>query len=195
MIDFSKYNEQELTYLMKSEDKKIARAAFDLIYNKYSSRIYTFCYRFLKDKILAQDTFQEVFIKFFNIVNTKEYIENVGGYLQKIARNLCLSYLNDVKPSEVPFEKSRLIFLEKSLEEKEEKEMIDWALNMLPNHLREIIILKEYLNYSYSEIADAMDLNRNSVGVTLHRAKMRLKELLEPYIGEYANSIGEKYEI
>jgi RNA polymerase sigma-70 factor (ECF subfamily) len=194
MIDFSKYNDQELSYLMKSDDKKIAKAAFDLLYNRYSSKIYTFCIRYLRDKNLAQDIFQEVFIKFFKIVNTREHIENVGGYLQKIARNLCINHSQNEKHNEIPFEKSKLIFRANSLEIKQEREIINMALNMLPDHLREVIILKEFLNYTYDEIAITLDINRNSVGVTLHRAKQKLKELLEPYFGELIETQGEKYE-
>jgi hypothetical protein len=39
-----------------------------------------------------------------------------------------------------------------------------------------------------------MDINRNSVGVTLHRAKQRLKEILQPYFNEVNMKEGEKYE-
>jgi RNA polymerase sigma-70 factor (ECF subfamily) len=194
MIDFSKYDDIELSYLLKSEDKKIAKAAFDVIYSRYSARIYTFCYRFIRNKEIAQDIFQEVFIKFYKIINSKNQIENIGGYLQKTARNLCLNSVTSRQKVNLQIEESNMIIIDNEFELKQDREIIDKAISMLPYNLREIIILREFLNYSYDEIAEMMELKRNSVGVLLHRAKQRLKEILEPYFSEMVVKESEHYE-
>jgi RNA polymerase sigma-70 factor (ECF subfamily) len=165
-----------------------------VIYSRYSARIYTFCYRFIRNKEIAQDIFQEVFIKFYKIINSKNQIENIGGYLQKTARNLCLNSVTSRQKVNLQIEESNMIIIDNEFELKQDREIIDKAISMLPYNLREIIILREFLNYSYDEIAEMMELKRNSVGVLLHRAKQRLKEILEPYFSEMVVKESEHYE-
>ncbi len=53
-------------------------------------------------------------------------------------------------------------------------------------------MMKEYLNYSYDEIAEIMGLSRTAVATNIHRAKDRLRELLAPYFKEYVKKEKEK---
>ncbi|OGU59177.1 MAG: hypothetical protein A2X64_07260 [Ignavibacteria bacterium GWF2_33_9] len=195
MNTFSKYTEKELSFLMKSEDKKIAKQAFDTIYSKYSAKIYTYCVRFLRDKQLAQDVFQDTFIRFYDIVKSKEGIEKIGGYILKIARNLCINAKRDSNYNNLQLDESIIVNPNTDIDHNDNHQLLLMAINRLPDTFREIIILKEYLNYTYDEIAESMEINRNSVGVTLHRAKSKLKEILEPYINEISINEDEYYEL
>lgn len=194
MIDFSKNSELELSFLLKSEDKKVSKAAFDEVYRRFSSKIYTYILRFIKDKEKSQDLFQETFIHFYKITIEKEGIAKIGGYLLKIARNLCINSLEKTQVNFVQFERSKLVSNESTMEDKENRELIDYAISLLPIDLREVIILKEFLNYSYEEISECLGINKNSVGVILFRAKKKMREILLPFFEEFNQKEGEKYE-
>jgi RNA polymerase sigma factor (sigma-70 family) len=58
------------------------------------------------------------------------------------------------------------------------KEILDKALSRLNEKQRSMVLLKDYEGYSYEEIAAIMDLNETQVKVTLHRARLQLKEWL-----------------
>ncbi|GEM_PF-202121 len=186
--DFSKYSEIELSFLIKSEKKDIAKRAFDEIYSRYSSKIYTLCYRFLKDKETAKDIFQETFVKFYEInTSTNEGIEKIGAYLAKIARNLCINQVRTNKVKRVDINKTRLSTYDNDYEKKQQKEVLDLAIEQLPDIYREMLILREYLDYSYDDIALMTNQSRTNVGVLIHRAKNMLREVFEKL-----NKIDEK---
>jgi RNA polymerase sigma-70 factor (ECF subfamily) len=189
--DFSKYSEIELSFLIKSEKKDIAKKAFDEIYYRYSSRIYTLCYRFVRDAESAKDIFQETFIKFYETATTNnEGVERIGGYLAKIARNLCINQIrNNNKVKKVDIVKIRLSTVDNDYEKKQQKEVLDLAIEQLPEIYREMLILKEYMDYSYDEIALMTNQTRTNVGVLIHRAKIMLREVFVKM-----NKIDEKRE-
>lgn len=191
MNDFSKYSEIELSFLIKSEKKDIAKKAFDEIYYRYSSRIYTLCYRFVRDAESAKDIFQETFIKFYETATTNnEGVERIGGYLAKIARNLCINQIrNNNKVKKVDIVKIRLSTVDNDYEKKQQKEVLDLAIEQLPEIYREMLILKEYMDYSYDEIALMTNQTRTNVGVLIHRAKIMLREVFVKM-----NKINEKRE-
>lgn len=179
MDDFSKYSDIELSFLMSSDNKEIRKRAFDQVYERYSPQVYTFCYRFLRNEELAKDIFQDSFVKLFDTIQTKnEGIENLGGYLLKIARNLCLNEINIKKIKKVNIDDIELKYNDESYESKQNKELLIQSLNQLPAKYRELLILKEFLNYSYNEIADITEQTKSNVGIMLHRAKQMLKEIV-----------------
>ncbi len=179
MEDFSKYSDNELSFLMSSDNKEIRKKAFDQVYERYSPQVYTFCYRFLRNEQLAKDIFQDSFVKLFDTIQTKnEGIENLGGYLLKIARNLCLNEKNIKKLKKVNIDDIELKYNDESYETKQNRELLIQSLNQLPAKYRELLILKEFLNYSYNEIADITEQTKSNVGIMLHRAKQMLKEIV-----------------
>lgn len=58
------------------------------------------------------------------------------------------------------------------------KEVLEKALDRLNERQRSLVLLKDYEGYSYEEIADITGLNITQVKVTLHRARLVLKEWL-----------------
>ena len=179
MDDFTKYNDLEICALMLSENKEIRKKAFDVVYNRHASVVYTFCFRFLQDRELAKDIFQDTFVKFFDyILAKKEPIENIGGYLLKIARNECINTKPRKKIIKVDLTKIEIGYNDNSYEQKQNREILLKALNSMPAKYRELLILKEFLNYTYNEIADITDQSRNNVGIMIHRAKQMLKQIV-----------------
>ncbi|HRS02607.1 MAG TPA: sigma-70 family RNA polymerase sigma factor, partial [Bacteroidota bacterium] len=97
MKDIEKYNDSELSAMLNSDNKSISRQAFEEIYNRYSKLIYTYCVKILRDEENAKDAFQDTFVKFLNVVSKKDKFDNIKAYLMKIAHNVCIDRVNEIK--------------------------------------------------------------------------------------------------
>lgn len=189
---FETYSDLELSKALGSEDSSIAKRAFDELYNRYSKLVYTYCLRMLRNEDNAKDAFQDTFVKFLGAISKKETIDNLKAYLMKIAHNVCIDKINEVKNMPEPLDQTIGRFYRFNYERKEKKEIIDAALDKLPYMLKETLMLKEYLNYSYEEIGEILGMSRSAVASNIHRAKDKLRELLAPYFQEYVKKEKEK---
>jgi RNA polymerase sigma-70 factor (ECF subfamily) len=134
----------------------------------------------------AADCFQETFLTALDYARTRE-IHNWPGLLQRIATTRALDViarrkaesgrrgggLNDV--NQVP---SRRVGPEALAQETELMDAFREALAELPEAYREAFCLRHFSGMSYEEIAAETGATAQGVGVTLHRAKARLKRLL-----------------
>jgi RNA polymerase sigma-70 factor (family 1) len=84
---------------LKVEEKLLARIAirdeqaFAVIYKKYSRKIYTFSFRLLKSKQLAEEIVQESFLKIWLLGDAINRVQNIEAYLVTLARNKSLDLL------------------------------------------------------------------------------------------------------
>src|SRR5579871_3931815 len=79
----------------------ISDRAFAELYRRHKAEIYTYCLRMVsRDRDLASDLFQEVFIRAYERAGQFRTGSNVRGWLFTIARNLCLNALRDRKPED-----------------------------------------------------------------------------------------------
>lgn len=176
----SKHSDKELCALLQGS-KTEAEAAFAEIYSRYSSRVYGYCLRVLADPDDARDVFQDVFVKFFNAAKHQDSIESLIGFLLTISRNLCL---NHKKSNSMKFENIDDFALISDNSTYEDQEMVDIvarSLELLNFEWREIIILRQYQNLSYDEIASLTGSTVASAKNKYLRAKTRLREILQPY--------------
>jgi len=112
---------------------------------------------------------------------------NIGGYIITIARNLCLNYKRDRKQLE-SFEDYMNLSqndTQESMDNKEQLELIQSALDKLPIEYREAFVLRQYQGYSYQEIADITGDTDSTVKNRVWRAKEKIKSLLAPYLKDY----------
>lgn len=182
--NLKKYNESELVKFI-SQCGAQREAAFKEIYSRFSSRVYLYCQKLTGDSTHADDIFQEVFLKFLNSAECGTQIENVMGYLLRIARNLCLNARRDTK--EVPTDLNDLIIpvTERKLESEELEKMIESALELLPSEHKDAFVLQVYEGLSYKEIAELTDVPLTTVRNRVVRAKSKLREILLPYLEDY----------
>ena len=71
-------------------------------------------------------------------------------------------------------------------DDKEKREILERAVNSLPENQKIAFILNKYDELAYKEIADIMNLSLSSVESLIHRSKMNLQKKLAPYFSEYA---------
>ena len=162
--------------------------AFAELYGRYEKRAYNLCLRILGSEDEAADATQDAFV---NVLRRLPKLEGrelaFGSYLFTSARHACYDLIERRKraePTDEPPEPKngepgdpeddpeRRLLLEASQEE------IRRANAELPERQREVLALRELEELSYDEIAEIMDMNRNSVAQLISRARINLRDAL-----------------
>jgi len=171
-------------YQQLALDEAAAHPALTQLYRRYGQRIYTYCRKILGDNHVAEDLLQETFVKLYDSGKNSRPIENFPAYLMTIARNLCLSHKSRNARQFVPVEDFHLTAKDVPYEQKELLQLIQTALEILPEDYREAFILREYNGLSYLEIAEVINESIDVVKVRIFRAKKKLRDVLAPYLND-----------
>ena len=171
--------DQELIDLYLNGNEK----AFEILLRRHKARIYTSIYIFCKDSQIAEDIFQEVFIKIINTLRSGRY-NHEGKFLQwalRIAHNLCVDYFRRDKRRPTvgqtdEYDIFNVIGLsdespEQSIMRSQVHERIRHLVDSLPNEQREVVVLRHYADMSFKEIAS---LTRVSINTALGRMRYAL---------------------
>ena len=153
--NYKDISDTELYYMLKGS-KSGSKKAFDELYRRHSTNVYTYCRKVLNNDPMAEDIFQETFTRFFEGAKQERVMTNVSGYLIKIARNLCLNEKSKKYNDKVSLDDLQLPHYDISYGNRQLNELLQTALDALPKKYREVIVLREYLDMSYKEIAEAV---------------------------------------
>lgn len=164
--------------------------AFRYLVEKYKTRAYYAALLLTKNSEDALDLSQDAFFRAFRSLNRFDTSKNFYTWFYKILRNLCINHIHRRKKivqmvydddSVDAFD--RLEHEDKNPEEifeENERSRMLWAgLNKLKDSDREIILLKEFDDMSYQEIADALNIPVGSVMSRLFYARKRLLKEVE----------------
>jgi RNA polymerase sigma factor (sigma-70 family) len=149
-------------------------------YNKsvdlYSDNVYRFILKNVKDQALAKDIVQDSYEKLWiNCENVQ--FPKVKSYLFSTAYHTFIDYYRRSKKIENTAD-YRHISLNHSDQYNDIKEILDQAVNQLPEDQKAVVLLRDYEGYSYQEIAEITGLNESQVKVYIYRARVSLKNYL-----------------
>ncbi len=162
-----------------------------LIFEMFYQRVYYTAYYIIQDRDLAQDVVQETFIKAFKHMHTVHDGEKLGAWLAAIASRTAIDYLrkikrwNDIATEDVILDEqlsknhSYTSDVEVLVEEKFLRNLLLQELDEFKPEHKQVLILRYLHDMKYEEIAEALDINESTVKIRIHRAKLKLKELLE----------------
>jgi RNA polymerase sigma-70 factor, ECF subfamily len=133
----------------------------------------------------AADCFQETFVSVLD-VSRRQVVRNWPGLLQRVATARALDVLRRRKRNTIvrrdEVELDQVVSREREpsqrMQQAELQERLREALTQLPPAQSEVFCLRHLNDMRYDEIATEMEMSVDNVGVTLHRAKARLRELL-----------------
>jgi RNA polymerase sigma-70 factor (ECF subfamily) len=147
----------------------------------------------LDNRSEAEDVAQDIFVKVFQSLDEFRGASRFSTWLYRITVNHCLNYIRRrtrqqqtlmVTEAEDWGHASSTSNPHKKLEEKERWALVQAKLQTLSPEHRTIILLRDFEGLSYEEIADVLQLESGTVKSRLHRARMELKALLEPYLAD-----------
>lgn len=178
-MDIQSFTDQQLinSYLKGNEK------AFETLLNRYKDKIYTSIYLFVKDRELADDIFQDVFIKIIDTLRRGKY-NHEGKFVQwalRISYNMCVdNFRKSKRRTKVsPTETFDIFDVLESADDNMETKMIKsqmhakikYLIDELPPEQREVVVLRHYADMSFKEIAQ---LTRVSINTALGRMRYAL---------------------
>lgn len=173
-------SDQELMELVQAGDYAPASVLFD----RYSSRIYNFAYRFLRNNEAAEDATQEVFMKMMKRAHQFNGEAKLSTWLFSITANQCRDYLRKADNKSKEDEETLVTIAasddspEEQLAQRQEAERVRRALDMLTPEQKEAILLSRYQGLSYAEIAQVSGCSEGAVKTRVFRAMEALKRIL-----------------
>lgn len=173
-------NVGKLTKLKNKADKNL----FTVLAKENMKRAYFSALAILRNHDDAMEISQLAFLRAYKSFNTYDPQRKFFTWYYKILRNLCFNYIRDNKNRrESSFidniEYIEEINIQSEIERDEAIEKIRSGLDELNESDREIIVLKEFGNYSYKEIAEMLDIPIGSVMSKLHYARKKLAEKIK----------------
>jgi len=172
---------------LKGNEKSLS-----ILITRYKSKIYTSIYLLVKDEYLAEDIFQDTFIKVINTLRAGKYNEE-GKFLPWvlcIGHNLVIDHFRKEKrsPTIVNSEGFDIFDVlgihDENMEEKMIKEQtytdLKSLIHLLPDEQKEVLIMRHYGELSFKEIAELTDV---SINTALGRMRYALNNLRKMLIG------------
>jgi len=175
--------------------------AFNQLVTRFQSRIVSLAYRYLGSSADAEDLAQEVFLRVYRAREKYEPRARFTTWIYRVTVNTSLNYLRGrrvrrVVSAEMPaaagdgerdvadrFADDAAPSPPAELERKELHHILRETVESLPDRQRVAILLNKYEGLSYEETAAAMELSLPATKSLLTRARVNLKERLEPYMG------------
>jgi len=173
--------------------KKGDQQAFELLVRKYKMVVFNTVYSIMGNTQEADDIAQEVFLKVYTKAGSFKGESSFSTWLYRITVNRCLDELRKRKIKIISYETefsqdeklrlkdvlaSREEDITEDLRKKELQDVIQKAMNSLPEKDRIILTLKEIEGLSYNEISKVMKISLGKVKIWLFRARQKLKEKL-----------------
>ena len=153
--------------------------AYRVLVNRHKDGLYRHCFYITHDEDVAEDIAQDTLIRAY--AHLKKYDAeraNFKTWLFVIATRLCLSELRRQKPLPLLEEDYVLSTYATPEQIAENRELYEAVLRLKPRY-RTVVTLHYWHDYSYQQIADAMNAPIGSVRGWLSRAKQQLKEALQ----------------
>jgi RNA polymerase sigma-70 factor (ECF subfamily) len=172
--------------------------AFGEIVRRWERRIYALAYGILGREEEARDATQETFIAAFRNLGGFRGEAKVSSWLHRIAVNQCITRQRRARTRaehslEAETEAGGEQFAAPArsspahqAEGRERSEAVKRAVTALPPELREVIVLKEFEELTFQEIADALGVPLSTVKSRLYTALKQLRLRLEKYGAEAA---------
>lgn len=184
---FELQSDQELIsrYLKGNEE------ALELLINRHKERVYTYIFSLVKDHQLAEDIFQDVFIKVINTLKRGKYNEE-GKFLpwvMRISHNLVIDTFRKAKrmPTADGGDKYDIFDTIKQNGPSVEEEMV-WEqikgdvkelIELLPEEQRTVLRMRHYCEMSFKEIAEETNVSINTALGRMRYALINLRKLIE----------------
>jgi RNA polymerase sigma-70 factor (ECF subfamily) len=167
--------------------------AFRELMSRYKSKVFGKIYMFVRDRELANDLFQDTFLKALQALKDGQYNEEgkFSAWIMRIAHNLCIDHFRNNKkmpiqratdkydPLDFVQETSKNV--EKQVIQKEVTKEVRQLIGMLPTEQREIVMMRIVYDMSFKEIADHLEISINTALGRMRYALINLRKNIEKH--------------
>jgi RNA polymerase sigma factor (sigma-70 family) len=182
-------------------DELIARClqgdqqAWEQIVRQHWRKVFNVAYKFVGKHDEAEDLTQDIFLKIFKSLETFDRRANFQTWLISVSRNLCIDHYRSVRKERETIDRgvdagdltpvSTEISPYAKLEQRDRVTLLREAMALLPDALRQAVLLRDIKEWSYQEIATSLDLPEGTVKSRINRGRTELarqiKRLKEQY--------------
>src|SRR5829696_3412036 len=172
--------------------------AFSELVDRYQTRLLNFIYRTIGDREKAEDLVQEVFIRVYRHLHRFDRSKKFSTWAYTIASNLAKNELRNRSRNPLVLfqtmkgnweDEDRPLQFEDTTARPDDlyrkrhlRQLVDQTVAALPEHHRQVFVLRELEGKSYEEIADITDCNLGTVKSRLNRARNAFASIIEPKI-------------
>ena len=168
------------------------QSAISSLIERHKRRVREYIYMMVKDDNVADDIFQETFIKAIRVIDEGRYIDN-GKFLSwilRIAHNQVIDYFRTCKQNKQVNESDTgynilgsLRFAEKTIEDELVSSQIEQDIrnlvDLLPKEQREVVMMRYYSGLSFKEIAEQTDVSINTALGRMRYALINLRRMIK----------------
>ena len=184
---------QKTDDVLVEETQKGNKKSFELLVIKYEKQIFHLIFSFTKDRGVVPELAQDTFLKAFRSIKSFKGKSSFYTWLRRIAINNSINFLHTRERFYFESDSEENHYFgnlrdekfgtpEKNVLIEETSLIVREALDSLPERLRSIILMREFEDMSYEEIADVLECPVGTVRSRLFHARRLLKEKLESYI-------------
>ena len=172
--------------------------AFTVLVERYQTRLLNFIYRTIGDRDRAEDLVQEVFIRVYRHLHRFDRSKKFSTWVYTIASNLAKNELRNRSRNPLVLfqtiqgsneEEDRPLQFEDTTARPDDmyrkrhlRELVEDTVSKLPEHHRQVFVLRELEGKSYEEIAEITDCNLGTVKSRLNRARTAFAAIIEPFV-------------
>ncbi|GHT14881.1 RNA polymerase subunit sigma-24 [Bacteroidia bacterium] len=183
------YNDERLVHIYVETESS---DAFGEIMNRYRNSLLTYLFSIVKQKSVADDIFQETFIKVVQHLKSGKYENNgkFSSWLFRIAHNVAIDYLRRSRDSKTvsgsSFETQMALCpapadvdINQLMQEEDSKATLRSLICQLPAELSEVLVLRYYMDLSFRRVAEHLGVTQNVAVFRIRKGIDTLHRMIE----------------
>ena len=195
-MDYNKLKDNELVRMFIEGEKYCMQ---ELI-KRHKDRVYTYIYLIVKDSTVADDLFQDTFIKVIQSLKKRKYKDEgrFVSWVMRIAHNLTIDYFrknknqNTYSNDQGEFDMlNNARFSDKTIEDSmitdQTTKDVRFLIDKLPKDQKQVVLLRHYGNLSFKEIADQTGVSINTALGRMRYALINMRKMAEEHNLQLAN--------
>lgn len=188
MQEYIKLADDELVKLFARGDNK----AFDTLLKRHQTRVFSYIYSIVKNRDVADDLFQETFVKAITTIKQQRYSESgkFSAWISRIAHNLIIDYYRQEKSENLVsaddgevdvLNRKDLadINIEDVLVSEQIHADVRRIIEALPENQREVLLMRYYRDMSFKEIAEATKVSINTALGRMRYAILNMRRIAD----------------
>jgi len=156
-----------------------------VLFDRYQTPLFNFYSKLTGDRMLSEDLVQEVFLRILKYRQSYRPGTPFRAWVYQIARNARIDHFRKF-PKQIALEPEMIppVIPADSAQERQEVELLQRALQQLPEEKREILLLCRFQELKYEEIASLLGCELNTAKTRIHRALQELRKVFHQLAGD-----------